>query len=436
MESYQGKQFRIQKTALPKIQAYYDPPVDYRFSSLSKKYGQTPTNIEDAEDLNLSMSEESIIELEDASETNNKSSSSGSVNDLPPTRDSSKISFRPNNQRVIQRYTPPEKKKELERVPPRRLKSMTPSNQKLLNTLDKPPMNLKSLLKTVRVPKISAKCWAVMDGKSGEILYQKKGNKKREIASLTKMMTCLCACKLIKQYEINPKEVYVQVSKYSSHIGGTSAHLEANDVLTIWDLLHGLMLPSGNDAALTLAENFGTYIYLKSEKYKAKVKQDPSYADKKVREPVKYFLCMMNKMASELGLKFTYYANSHGLVNSDSYSTAADQAKLTYQLLKWNMIREIVNTPVYECEVEQGDSTIRNVRWENTNKLLGRKGWQGVKTGVTTAAGPSLSAYYEDETDSYIIILLSSSSMEIRWAEAQKLVDWTNKHKKNKQNPA
>lgn len=100
MESYKGKQFRIQKTALPKIQAYYDPPVDYRFSSLSKKYGQTPTNMEDAEDLNLSVSEESIIELEDASDMNIKSSSSDSVDDLPPTRDTSnsKISFRPNNQ--------------------------------------------------------------------------------------------------------------------------------------------------------------------------------------------------------------------------------------------------------------------------------------------------------------------------------------------------
>jgi hypothetical protein len=98
MESYQGKQFRIQKTALPKIQAYYDPPVDYRLSSINRKFGQTPTNLQDAEDLNLSVSEESIIEVEDGSEMNNKSSSSESANDLPPTRDSSKISFRPNAQ--------------------------------------------------------------------------------------------------------------------------------------------------------------------------------------------------------------------------------------------------------------------------------------------------------------------------------------------------
>jgi hypothetical protein len=97
MESYQAKYLRTQKTALPKIQSYYDPPVEYRFSSLSKKYGQTPTNLPEQEDLNLSMSEESLIEVEDASETNNKSSTTGSVNDLPPTRDSSKISFYPGN---------------------------------------------------------------------------------------------------------------------------------------------------------------------------------------------------------------------------------------------------------------------------------------------------------------------------------------------------
>jgi D-alanyl-D-alanine carboxypeptidase (penicillin-binding protein 5/6) len=242
----------------------------------------------------------------------------------------------------------------------------------------------------------------------------------------------LCVCKLIKQYGIDPRSIYIQVSKYASSIGGTSAELEKNDILSIWDLMHGLMLPSGNDAAVSLAESFGTYIYLKSDKCKEKMKQDPDHANKQVKDPIKYFLYLMNKTAADLELKNTYYANPHGLVNTDSYSTACDQAKLTFQLLKWDMIREIVNKKEYRCEVEQEDQTIRNVCWENTNKLLGRKGWQGVKTGVTSAAGPSLSAYYEDEKDAYIIILLSSATMDIRWLEAMKLVNWSIKHKKDR----
>ncbi len=268
-----------------------------------------------------------------------------------------------------------------------------------------------------------------MDNRTGEIIGSKKGAKRREIASLTKMMTCLCVCRLIDLYEIDPKNIYIQVSRFASSVGGTSARLQFKDILSLWDLIHGLMLPSGNDAALSLAESFGTYIYLKSEKCKTRSKQDPTHANKKVRNSMEYFLRMMNKTAAELGLKNTFYANAHGLINVDSYSTANDQAKLTREVLKWDIVKEIVNRKEYYCEIEEGDGSTRISHWENTNKLLGRKGWYGVKTGITTAAGPSLSAHYEHEDDNYIIILLHSSSMDIRWTEAIKLVEWARKHK-------
>jgi len=303
------------------------------------------------------------------------------------------------------------------------------SGQSGISPLGKTLPSFKIVKEVINPPKVSAKCWSLMCAKSGEIICSKKGTKKREIASLTKMMTCLCVCKLIKQYGINPKSIYIQVSKYASTIGGTSAHLQYKDVLSIWDLMHALMLPSGNDAAISLAESFGSYIYLKSEKCKQRVKQDPQHATKKVKNALKYFLNLMNKTATDMGLKNTYYANPHGLINTDSYSTALDQAKLTFEVLKWDLIREVVDKREYHCEIEQSDGTNRNVRWENTNKLLGRKGWYGVKTGVTTAAGPSLSAYYQHESDNYIIILLNSSSMDIRWVEALKIVDWAAKHK-------
>ena len=222
----------------------------------------------------------------------------------------------------------------------------------------------------------------------------------------------------------------LKFSKNASSMRGTSACLKSGDVVSVWDLMHGLMLPSGNDAATALAENFGSYIYFHSDEYKAKCEKDSTSVNKGVKNPIKYFLRMMNDTAEELGLIHTNYANSHGLVNNNNYSTAADQAKLTYHLLKLSIVKEIINKRSYTCEIEQANQKLKQVTWENTNKLLGREGWSGVKTGITTAAGPCLSSYYESQGNAYIIILLHSASMEIRWIEAPKLVTWanTNKH--------
>jgi len=267
-----------------------------------------------------------------------------------------------------------------------------------------------------------------MDGNTGEILYSRMENRKREVASLTKMMNLLCVCKLIKEFDIDPKETHIIVSKNAASMKGTSASLKAGDILPIWDLLHGLMLPSGNDAAMALAENFGTFLYLRSDEYKAKCNRENSKSTE-TKNPMKYFIRFMNETASELGLLFTQYANPHGLVNSNNYSTAADQAKLSYHILKLDIVRQIVNQKSYTCEIEQADRRIRIITWENTNKLLHKEGWGGVKTGITTAAGPCLSAYYEKKGESYIVILLNSFSMEIRWIEAPKIVEWALKNR-------
>jgi D-alanyl-D-alanine carboxypeptidase len=269
-----------------------------------------------------------------------------------------------------------------------------------------------------------------MDANNGELLYAKRETKKREIASLTKMMTLYCVCKLLKKYNVDAKDTYVQVSKLAATMIGTSARLKYGDVLTIWDLMHGLMLPSGNDAAFTLAESFGTYIYLQSSEYKLKVKENPEYANVKVKNPVKYFLDLMNQTADELDLTCTNYANPHGLINQHSHSTASDQAKLAYQCMKIEMIREIVNKKTYSCEIEQVDQSTRIATWENTNKLLGREGWNGVKTGVTNAAGPCFAGHYKKGEDAYIVVLLCSSSMDIRWVECPRLVSWIIENRK------
>ena len=96
-------------------------------------------------------------------------------------------------------------------------------------------------------------------------IYGVNENQSREIASLTKIMTLWTILKLLEVYSINERTIYFTVSQYAASIGGTSANLKSGDELTILDLLYGMMLPSGNDAALCLAQNFNKIIIEKEK---------------------------------------------------------------------------------------------------------------------------------------------------------------------------
>lgn len=265
---------------------------------------------------------------------------------------------------------------------------------------------------------MSAVSWVVADGSTGSIIAGQRETLRREVASITKVMTCYVVCKLIRDYKIDPKTTYLQVSHLAASMGGTSARLQYGDVLTIWDLMHGLMLPSGNDAAMCLAESFGTYIYMQSEEYKQKIKTDT-----RVKNGVKYFLDVMNQLAEELNMQGTRYENPHGLTCAANKSTAADIAKLAVRAMKLDDFREIVNQKYYKCVIEQYDSSERDVIWENTNKLLD-EGWEGVKTGITTAAGPCFTGYIKIDNQPYLVVALGCDSVETRFSDCQKLVKW------------
>ena len=88
--------------------------------------------------------------------------------------------------------------------------------------------------------------------------------RKREIASISKVMTCLICLDLIEEIECDPSDTYIQVNSRAANIKGTTAKLKKSDIISVNDLLYGLMLPSGNNAAYSLAENFGEYL---KEKY-------------------------------------------------------------------------------------------------------------------------------------------------------------------------
>jgi D-alanyl-D-alanine carboxypeptidase len=163
------------------------------------------------------------------------------------------------------------------------------------------------------------------------------------------------------------------------------------------------MLPSGNDAAWALAEYFGA-------------KLTPN------GKPVKRFLDEMNKNAQMLGLNSTIFHNPHGLIVKRNLSTAKDVARLAVHAMKNEVFKYIVGCKSFTARIVAQDGSVREEVWENTNKLLG-KGFDGVKTGITSNAGPCLCVC--TSKDFYVVIvLLNSESMDARWVEAKKLSQW------------
>lgn len=115
--------------------------------------------------------------------------------------------------------------------------------------------------KAIEPPTVTANCWSVYNGTTKQFLYGKWANTQTEIASLTKIMTCYIVCQFIDKYRLDPSKILVKVSKKASNQSGTTALLDKGDHVYVLQLLYGMMLNSGNDAAMALAESFGTLLY-------------------------------------------------------------------------------------------------------------------------------------------------------------------------------
>jgi len=171
---------------------------------------------------------------------------------------------------------------------------------------------------------------------------------RREIASLTKMMTMLCTVRLCSKYKINMTKCYFRVTPNAASTRGTSAELESREWATVQDLLHGLMLPSGNDAASVLAENLGACVYYdrlgeahllvgSSSLIKVDLKSlDLTEDSWNIKIYTEQFVKVMNSVAKEIGMKDTFYVNPHGLdcaFRLEAYSNVEDQALLVKHLV-------------------------------------------------------------------------------------------------------
>lgn len=180
--------------------------------------------------------------------------------------------------------------------------------------------------------------------------------------------------------------------------------MEEGDVLTIWDLLYGLMLPSGNDAAVCLAENIGQHFSQHGKK-----------------TPLDNFVEEMNCWARKLDLKNTLYINPHGMsLNKVNISTANDQAKLIQVALQDSVFVRLVDKRMYPCSIQDKEGWTRELFWENTNRLLFR-GYSGIKTGSTNGAGFCLASWFNKVGCNLLVIVLGAATAEHRFQETLQL---------------
>ncbi|HYH68392.1 MAG TPA: serine hydrolase [Urbifossiella sp.] len=252
-------------------------------------------------------------------------------------------------------------------------------------------------------PVVSARGWAVADGRTGAILAAADPAEPLAIASTTKIMTAWLVLKLAAA-DAKVLDEVVTFSAKAAGTGGTSAKIKAGEKVTVRDLLYGLMLPSGNDAARAFAEHF-------AGRFPAGAKDDA--------DPAAPFVAAMNRESAALKMTNTRYLDPHGL--GLNRSTPRDLAALAVAALRDELFRTIVTTRRHSCTVTAADGTTRTLVWDNTNRLLGIEGYDGVKTGTTNAAGSCLVASGRRDGTHRIVVVLGATSNDSRYVDARNL---------------
>ena len=233
----------------------------------------------------------------------------------------------------------------------------------------------------VLVPGVSAESYVLMDAGTETVLAARGADTRKLVASTTKILTAVVTLE-----QVDPDEM---VEIEAAHVGieGSSMYLRVGETLTVRDLLYGLMLSSGNDAAVALAYH--------------------------VAGGVSEFALLMNERAATLGMTGSQFANPHGLDAEGHYSTARDMALLAAYAMELEVFAEIVSTR----NIQAGGRSL-----VNHNKLLWRyPGAEGVKTGFTKAAGRSLVSSAEREGTRLICVTLSAPD---DWDDHGALLDW------------
>lgn len=240
----------------------------------------------------------------------------------------------------------------------------------------------------VTSPTINSRAAVVYDRNSGFVLFGKNENEKRKMASTTKIMTAIIVI------ENSNLEDIVTISSKAAGTGGSRLGLHTNDKISIRNLLYGLLLCSGNDAAVALAESVGGSL--------------PVFAD------------LMNKKCSDLNLSSTHFVTPHGLDNEDHFTTAHELAIITNYALKNETFKTIVGTKTYSVSINNYPKTL-----SNTNELLGYlDGVYGVKTGFTNGANRCLVSAVKRGNLDLICIVLGADTKKDRTSDSINLIEY------------
>ncbi len=256
-------------------------------------------------------------------------------------------------------------------------------------------------------PLVTCKAWAIAEAKTGVILWGNHERQPLDFASTTKIMTAYIVLKLAAD---NPRvlEEVVTFSSRADDTNGSSAELRAGEQAPVHELLYGLLLPSGNDAATAFAEHFG----------------DRFPASSASVDPLDRFVDEMNRTAAAIGMRDTHYTNPHGLTASGHVSTATDLLRLARAARQLPLFRDYVNTRQHGCTIKSTAGYTRNVVWKNTNKLLALDGYSGVKTGTTDTAGACLVSSGQRGDDELIVVVLGSITSDARYVDTRNLFRW------------
>lgn len=251
------------------------------------------------------------------------------------------------------------------------------------NTIEVTASNVSEL------PKTNSRRYIVYDRISKSMIIGKNEDIKSAMASTTKIMTTIV---ILEKADLNEK---VTVSAKAGGTGGSRLGLKRGDKASVRDLLYGLMLRSGNDAAVALAEHVGG--------------------------SVKGFAELMNEKAIELGLTNTHFVTPHGLDDANHYTTALELAKLTDYAMDNETFAKIVGTKSTTIYINNQSRQINN-----TNELLGvLNGVVGVKTGFTNNAGRCLVTETKRNNMDIITIVLGADTKKDRTKDSVNLIEYT-----------
>lgn len=241
---------------------------------------------------------------------------------------------------------------------------------------------------SIKEPDINSRACVVIDRKTNCVLFGKNENSKKKMASTTKIMT---ATIIIEKCNLTDT---IEVSKKAAGTGGSRLGLKTGDKITVLDLLYGLMLRSGNDAAVALAEYTGG--------------------------DINGFAELMNAKALELGLTNTHFETPHGLDSDEHYTTAYELAILSNYALNNPTFAKIVGTKKHTITINGSPKDL-----SNTNELLGNmEGVYGIKTGFTNGANRCLVTACKRNNMDIICVVLGADTKKFRTIDSIKLINY------------